>query len=130
MTWNRRIAMYRFWLSEHPGVLGISLATLVLTAIILGFGALQPRTTGPVEEIIGRVISEMPPTDPQYYAVTRVVVELADGVRFTARPPITQTCRLGDQVVVARRQAGVGRDHQLLSCSRSQKSDDGPRQAG
>ena len=125
MTWRQRIAFLQDWLRENAGILGVPIALLSLVIILAALSALRPRPTGPAEEIGGRIISETR-VDPQYYNETRVVVELVDGVRFTTGIPLAQTCRVGDRALVARRKAGGGRDHRLLSCTK----DDGPRQAG
>lgn len=89
MTWAQRIAMFRFWLSENPGVLGIAIVLLCVTLLYAGCEALSPRSTGPETQMSGRIIDEVPPPDARTYSLIRVIVELDDGVRFRTRAPLT-----------------------------------------
>lgn len=114
MTWEQRIVVFRFWIAERPGILGIPVALLFIGVLVATVLVLRPGGSGPATEIGGRIVAEAPSPDAQDYNVARVVVELTDGSRFTTATPLTQTCRVGDQAVVAR--YGAGRGHRLLSC--------------
>jgi hypothetical protein len=118
VIWSRQIALLRFWLSQNTAALGIPLAVAVLALGLLGVLLLRPAKTGPAISMGGRVVSEVPPPDQQYYNDAWIVVELDDGKRITAKVPLTQTCRLGDRVVAARTPTGIGNSYTLERCAK------------
>ena len=119
MNWSRKFALFRFWLSQNKAALGIPLVVAVLALGLLVFLLLRPAKTGPAISMGGRVVSEVPPPDQQYYNEAWVVVELDDGKRITAKVPLTQTCRLGDRVVAARTPTDVGPIYTLQRCAKA-----------
>lgn len=135
MTWNQRIAAFRFWLSDHGAAFGIPVAVAVFGLILFLFFAVVTSITGPPtgpgQEMTGRVLSVIPPVDPRYYNQANVMVKLTDGMVLSLAVPLTQTCPPGAAAVVTRTPIKGSQIHYLKSCTTAgQKSDDGPRQAG